>query len=318
MRATVKVRKSGPRTGTGVLLASLWYMARPVTQIGTALLRVVFMGLLFPAMGCGGLTSGGAGGPAPPVSEADFRNALAHALCDNIAGCCQKAGYVYDDAECVSLQLMGIGLPKHAKFSAQQAGVCVQDTANLARSCDRSKLPLDELAPSCNSVFTGTQPPGAACQTSLDCAEPSNGTAFCYAGLCVAVTRATAGAPCVQFCNDNGNFNSRGLGCFDKNGVAKSGGAACFISDGLYCSSQSRCARLPGVGQSCAVDSGCKPGAYCSGGVCRDAVAIGGDCSLDQCVAGATCDFQTRTCKPLPLVTDITCDGNGGVVDAGA
>lgn len=277
----------------------------------------------FIAVGCNGSTSAGpgeAGRSAPPVSASDFRNALAHALCDNIAGCCQKAGYVYNDAECMSVQLPAIlfeGLPKHAKFNAQQAGVCVQDTATIARSCDRSKAPFDDLATSCNSVFTGTQPPGAACQTSLDCAEPSGGTAFCHAGLCVTVTRATAGAPCVQTCNDNGSFNDRGLFCFDKSGPATSGGAACFLSDGLYCSSQSRCAPLPGVGQNCSADSGCSIGAYCSSGVCRQAVPIGGDCGLDECVADATCDNQTSKCQPQPLVSDTTCDGNAGVVDAG-
>lgn len=270
----------------------------------------------FVAGGCSGSTSGGSS-----VSEQDYANALAHAVCDNVGGCCQKKNYAYSDTQCLARLLAFAGLPPDSNFNAQQAGACVDLYASAARSCTLSDAAAQKLDAVCRAVFTGTKAPGAACQNASECAPPSGGGAFCdfpgtaVTGVCVAVTRAKAGGSCVGTCDQEDGIVTS---CYNASGAPiPDHGGACYTSDGLYCSNQGTCVPLMGPGQDCSAIP-CAAGAYCdiSGtGVCQAYAQIGGDCSQgQQCVPNANCGLA-GTCQAPPdtsIATPGLCAGVGG------
>ncbi len=274
------------------------------------------------AVGCSGSTSGG----SQPVSEQNYANALAHAICDNIGSCCQKKSYGYSDAKCLTRLLSTASLPPDSKFNAQQAGACVDLYASAARSCSISDAVAQKLDATCRAVFTGAKPPGASCLDSSECAPASGGGAFCntpgtaVTGVCVAVTHATAGAPCVGSCDqENVPF------CYNASGASvPDHGGACFATDGLYCSNQGTCVPLTAPGKDCSVTP-CAAGAYCDTygtGVCQVYAQLGGDCSQgQQCARNANCG-SAGTCQAMPsdnsIVDAALCSGVGGSgADAG-
>ncbi len=268
--------------------------------------------------GCSGPKSGG----SQPVSKEDYVNALAHAVCDNIASCCQKKNYTYSDAQCLARLLATPGLPPDRNFNAQQAGACVDLYASAARSCAVSDAMAEKLHVVCGAVFTGTKAPGAACLDDSECAPPSGGGAFCdfpgtsVTGMCVAVTHAKEGDSCVGTCDLQDGIV---FGCYNGSGAAvPDHGGACYTSDGLYCSNQGTCVPLTGPGQDCSVIP-CAAGTYCDlygSGVCQTYAQIGGDCSQGQeCVSSAYCG-SAGTCQATSsdtsMATPELCSGVGG------
>jgi hypothetical protein len=247
------------------------------------------------ALGCGGVaTSAGAtsnggagaggGSPAPSVPPANFANAVAHAICDNMAGCCGKNAAAYSEAQCVAGIMAAYQKPTDTRYDPQAGGTCVQQAAEVASDCtaDASKVASWETA--CASAFVGTKAPGQPCQNSQQCAPPSEGVAVCDE-KCEAITRGRAGDPCRETCFESGGALAS---CTDFQT-----GAACFTSDGLYCSSQGACAPLAGLGQNCTDGNDCASGTYCDGapGKCAPDVPIGGNCGDGEtCVSGANCN----------------------------
>ncbi|UJR86610.1 hypothetical protein [Sandaracinus amylolyticus] len=170
-----------------------------------------------------------------------------------------------------------------ARFEGARVDACL--AAIDAAVCERS-MPLawEEWPAECRAVIAGTVAPGAACETSVECAGGA-----CVCGECVALV-------------------ARGGACED---------GPC--APGLQCASESlTCEPVPDVlqrGDACEDFYACSGLLRCVDGVCRDGrerrtQALGAPCDAENllCGLGLECDFDHGSVCVGPLEAGAACD----------
>jgi hypothetical protein len=293
------------------------------------------------AAGAGGTGAGG-GITGAPVSQADFGNALASAVCDHVGACCMQYGVPFDAATCKSTaQAQGAQLamvdPASTAFDPQAAGDCLAQISAVLQGCVYTGT--DNPIPACDRMLVGVLPLGASCTSSDQCMSGDCGYPdFAMPGAVLqCITAAVrshghAGDPCSSTCTEEPGggtacaaTGSAGAGGAD--GPGGSGGAPaqpvdCYTNDNLYCgTTQKTCSVLPAVGAACA-DGQCQAGAYCDTlgtGLC--ALAQGNNpCSNDsECAMGSYCPLGMPTfngCSPR-LADGAACTNGGGCLSGG-
>jgi len=246
---------------------------------------------------CSGSTSGG-GTSAAPVPADQFVSRYVGAVCDNIGGCCQNAGFAYDAQGCKTLGNQEFGSKFDANqpgvvYDADAAGACVAAIQKAASTC--SGLDMG-IASACANILKGTLQDGESCTSDAQCAAPPGGDAYCEvpldapSGVCVVHARGKAGDPCGATCTEHSDGSSE---CGSSS--TSTGNATCYTNDGLYC--DQTCKPVIAVGQPCEFE-GCAMGAYCGNGFCTAYPAVGEACGQGYlCAEGAFC--QGTTCQAL-------------------
>jgi hypothetical protein len=255
-----------------------------VRRTTRALIGVLVAGLLWS---CAGSSTGGGDGGTGPVTEGDFVQKAADAICGNLVGCCAAEGIPYDRAGCEAFVVAELELePSPNKtWDSVEAGKCIDWFARIASSCHEAE---NNDGP-CQHVYRGTLPEGAACEDSVECADIRGSVADCMfddvtlAGTCgpvIEATRGRGGDACSRTC---------GIGnCYVFG--ADAGVPVCYLEDGLFCSSLGICVRAPVVGEPCD-EFYCARGAYCSSEViCRALEPDGVPCESSEECAGRNCD----------------------------
>jgi hypothetical protein len=261
-----------------------------------------FAGLWLAA--CGGSTS--SGGTNAPVAASDFASGYAHAVCDNVAGCCQKAGLGYDANACMtSVQGIIQGLlvnPANAAgatYDPNAAGDCLAQVRAAVETCSTSTSSKNALDSACQRVYAGKSQPGGTCTSSVDCAPTTDGTVTCEIWSSSGSDGGSqSGSQCQVRKTPKG-----GEPC----GGTTSGGApptvvgACEFgeSDTFTCDYQTHtCQPRGAIGATCESTDNCVTTAYCTNGSCAARVGVGGACDgfSDSCDATSRCDQSTKQC----------------------
>lgn len=277
-----------------------------VRRAGLALVGVLSMGLLWS---CGG-SSTHRGEPAPsPVSEGEFAQKVADAVCGNLGDCCASAGIPYDRAGCEAFVLEELELEAlpNATWDSVEAGRCVDWFARVASSC----FEVEARDEACTGPYRGTLPEGAACVDSVQCADIGGSAATCayddsfMSRTCareMAPARGRAGATCNGTCD----FSS----CIVSAGPAEVAYTLCYVEDGLVCGSTSGvCEPPPVVGEPC-YDFYCAAGAYCSNLelTCQPSRPDGEPCENDQECSGGWC-ADDNLCRQRTIASPELCSG---------
>ena len=267
--------------------------------------------LLTLAAGCGGSSAAPA---ADPVPIDQFAARFAEAWCTNVGPCCMAAAWSFELASCkraaeqgygASLVAPAINVPSTVRYDAHAAGACLQAVASLAHSCDATGGHSVDV--SCRALLVGTQPPGAACTVTAECAASDSGKVHCTGasteagssgspGVCeveqaVVVTHGKQGGQCLGTCTLGGP-------CITSASNEPSA-LPCFTSDNLYCQMpRLTCQPLGQVGQGCSAGA-CVAGAFCDSGTCA-AQRESGPCQVggDTCSATSFCNSGSGNCEP--------------------
>ena len=263
-------------------------------------------GGLWVIAACGGSTSNGGG--TGPVASSDFANQYAHAVCDNIAACCAKAGIGYDANACLSAAqgiiqglIVNPATAAGATYDPNAAGACIDQVKQAALACGETPSQKSALNNACNKVYSGSKKPGEPCNTSLDCQASSDGTVTCdhwsssggdggtsSGTLCQVRKTPVGGEPC---------GGSTGGGA-PPSVVGDCGYGA---SDTFMCDYQTNtCQPRKAVGQSCTGSDTCVTTAYCAAGKCAPRLDVGAACQPydGSCNAQTRCDSASKTCQP--------------------
>jgi hypothetical protein len=204
-------------------------------------------------------------------------------------------------------------------YDASAAQQCLQVLA-ASRSCNQDTLD-DE---SCNFVYVGSAPLGAACTTDSECAPQAGGEVSCdfLDEVCIVTRRGTAGEACSTSCEgmEMGGYTCYGTG--DSPGLPDFTDVECWLDDGLYCS-PTGCAAPVAAGGDCSGGAQCAAGLTCdyASWSCIALAAIGDACSLGSCTDGAYCS-DTGVCvaqqpagQPCTLSDECLGFCNGGVCE---
>ena len=257
-----------------------------------------------------------------PHDEATART-LAAAICDPFADCCTKAGLVEDHAAC---ETAVAGFLQRYVDHAEAVGA-VPDLAALPACRDAIKLATPTCADlsedsgmllvlntawqsACFRLVGGALPAGAACLSSLDCAQPANGYGLCSIkasateGHCESVTFVEAGAPCSSSGPTHAECAPRpNLQCIGTCVEGHKLGEPCFgrltCTNDLWCDGTNHClARLPpgaacdGLHDSCQTPGRCEPTTK----TCVALAPLAAACSGDEACASRVC--RGGTCAP--------------------
>lgn len=242
-----------------------------------------------------------------PVAENRFASAYADAVCGTLADCCRSNGLAYDRSNCTAAAqglvqaMLNRGRSSGLTFDPKVAGACLAAARSSAIACGQ-----DTDNDACDRLFTGTKQPGAACDSSDECAPSTDGEVRCNnwfsegksGSLCQVVTRAGTGAACTA------TSTTPPPATF----------VDCEAKEDLYCdSARAVCVSMPKVGEACFIS--CAKSAFCSAGRCAARVAIGGACASDnpfnvECVDGAYCDLATTKTCLLKKAAGQSCAGN--------
>jgi hypothetical protein len=243
----------------------------------------------------GGLGETGAGSGSD-LTQSEFVSAYRDLACQNLAQCCKAAKLGYDAALCTSMVASAGQGSSGSVFNPTNADKCLADMT-MAPDCANLNL-----VPSCNLVYTGTQRPGAACTSSLDCAAVSGAVVACDAlqGICVIGVRGQLNQVCQQSCEQGSN----GLvACVwgpasspDPNGSVVN----CFANDDLACGNSGQCVALARAGDPCVDNSSCNRELYCAYG------SVGYSCQARRAV-GQTCDDYQAPCVMTAYCSAGTC-----------
>jgi hypothetical protein len=235
------------------------------------------------------------------LAEDAFGDALASALCDNVADCCREDGFAYDRAKCIAgykYSLTEWYAPENAGaliYDAEAAQRCVDGAARAARACGTG---MPAVSDECTRAYRGSVKEGEACESTRDCAAPEGAVASCEATnagqrTCWVVRRGKRGDACTQTCNA---INGCSLVITPDGSSAR-----CYEEDGLHCSTEGRCEKLPSVGEACVPgQTPCAGSAFCAvDGRCETPRAVGASCADDRgaCGRGRFCDAEDR-CAP--------------------
>jgi len=263
--------------------------------------------------GCGGSVSGaeGSGGAtsvAEPVEYADYAAALAAAVCEPAADCCQKLNKKFDSSHCSAngwnvfagdQASLDAG---YARWDATAARHCIDVIAAMGAMCERRDLFVDLAVQSaCEPVLVGLQPVGSQCLVNEDCAGEG---VVCEAGRCQAKPfggsiHAKSGEACDNTCED-----------FKCQYEATDGSVApvvhdCYRSDGLACGPTKVC-QAPGALGAVCVALSCGEGLFCDSGHCaakHDTASCAAD--PDACSSGMSCNSSNQKCEATPSALDL-------------
>jgi hypothetical protein len=301
-------------------------------------LGIVGMTLLAACSSSSSGNGGGTTGQTTPVQQTEFPAQFVSAICDNIATCCQTAGFAYDPTGCRATQMKSVadltkaGSLDGVTWDANAAGQCIALTKQIASSCMATADLVKQYEAACSGVLVGSKPVGAACTDSAQCAAPAGGKAYCpntdvgvggvpstgggtgappQATCQVETTTTTVhakqGDPCNSTCTDSpdGNGSCAGQATSGGTGGGSSGPPAtgtCYTNDGLTCDfTAMKCVPLAPVGQPCVSGDGCTADAFCSSGTCTAKPKAGEPCSLTSfgtCADGLYCDVMAMKCAP--------------------
>jgi len=241
-----------------------------------------------------------------------FPAAYAEALCTSLQHCCDENAVSFNYNTCTAGWKSLIGQrfsdPNSAalaNYDPKAATTCVAQVRDArATSCAPEPGSISAARDTCQQIFTGKKPPGAACNSSAECAPQDGALVSCSplpAGadgggqlplalplgepICVAVAVPQQGAPCTV---------NPPHGC--------EGGDKLYCEPGgLTCQPQSD------VGGPCApaVPASCLPTGYCvasgpSASLCAAVLPQGSGCTdSTQCDTSSVCDLKaTKTCVP--------------------
>jgi hypothetical protein len=201
--------------------------------------------------------------PSGPVSQDQFADELAVAVCGNLQDCCTEAGFGYDRSTCeTTLGQVYRGVLAQALASEEYdpalAGNCVRQVGDAAGTCNFDQFGGE----SCAGIFSAS------------------------------AARRDSGADCGQSCESTGS----GTTCF----IDGDNPGECYREDGLYCDTVTfTCAPLIPNGDACTTSQGCEVG-YCSDGVCVARLAEGEYCGFEDraCRNTLICEFASNTCAP--------------------
>jgi len=221
--------------------------------------------------------------------------------CSRAAPCCEAAGQQNDLAACRRLVGAFGFVFSGGHFDKAAGDQCLVELA--AWTCDQKEPAV------CDTVFSGSTPPGGACDTSASCARPVSGDVTCHydgssgptgTGTCKVIPTPAEGQPC-------GSDSSTSTELY-----------RCDDAPDFYCdSSTSKCKLRAALGASCTIGS-CVAGSTCvsdgsGGSTCTSLTPLGGDCSTIDCVDDAFCDSSNK-CVPTkpagePCVSFGECQG---------
>jgi hypothetical protein len=263
------------------------------------------------ALACGGETT------TPPTlapTESTFAASVAHALCDNLAGCCQANGFSFTSSDCLTeaetetqngviAQASAAGIA----FDPDGASACLAAIAAAAQSChdsfdpNQATLPAP-LVPGCSNVFSGTVALGQPCANTFSCAPaPSGSVVSCFAGL------PEDGGTSMSQCAITQVTGTQGSVCIGSSATPNAAFTQC--GPGLFCAGT--CQPLLAVGAICQGDEQCVAGAWCSSGLCAPQLPQGAACDYPHlaCSSGLVCSGAPPTCVPLSA-PGTACDGS--------
>ena len=229
-----------------------------------------------------------------PVALADLPSSYAHAICDNIQGCCGQASFAYDEAKCVAAvtsQLQSDFANNTSTYDKNAAGACVAFAQSAAASCSAPKESDSQAA--CGGVFTGTKKIGEACNTnSNDCAPSPEGQVICDGWMSGTNVR---GSQCTLY-----RTAQAGDACgFTINGPSATtiGDCQTNSSSPYYCASTNTCQPRLALGTACTSSSACVSGAGCVKGTCAPAPTAGQSCDDSfRCADGFYCSIASIKC----------------------
>lgn len=279
----------------------------------------------FSLAACSGASpAAGTDAPAAPPA-ASFALTFAHAVCDDLAGCCHLNGFPFDAASCLTTAeaqahtvLIDPALTAGATYDPSAASLCLSDVAAASRACNDA-LPTNAwaassvIATNCTKVYAGTKAPGETCSSDYECAPGPAGSAVSCVGwlaenaegvttsaghICQVVVPGTVGATCGSSISPPPST------------------IADCDSAGLTCSWEGSCQPRLAVGERCVGASDCVATAWCSAGVCAAQLGEGMACDpyAGACATGLYCSATSSTCVRLggagtSCSADVECDG---------
>lgn len=227
--------------------------------------------------------------PVPPTFE-PFVKSYAQAVCEGAAGCCKGDNLTFDIATCVDEMTSAVlGAAQCVTVDIEAGDRCIAAMKQLASECSPPPNLVDLDRAGCAGAILGTVEPGGVCRTTLDCASPADGQAYCMDhdgdARCVAVHYATQeGAACDP--------------------LTEPEAWECDPHEGLYCNpGTARCETIGLPGGACAEtyssEASCVAGTECWLAVCEPLGQPGDPCGLDKVPCEGRCDKSTNTCVAL-------------------
>jgi hypothetical protein len=262
------------------------------------------MGLIGVLAVCGlvGGCSKSSDDPVQPIPLVDLPAAVAKALCDSVASCCQRSRLAFDVTSCRASASARYGQliapdSSNVVYDAQAGGNCV---AEVQADAQCGVVRDDGAVNACDHLFVGQVPLGGNCTSSNECKRPAKGLVRCASaggidpvpGVCTLVqptqtVRGGAGQSCFADCS--------GSDCsavyFDGFGSPNGAVVLCYRADGLFCNENGVCQGLVKLGESCHDYNACAGSAFCDMQTarCLSPLANGSVCELDEACKSQDC-----------------------------
>ncbi len=272
------------------------------------------------ALICFALLTGGCGGSVEsdsasrgPIARADLSAVFNAARCNGLAPCCASVGFRYDASACQQrsgyierlLEFVDDGYETYDPVAARR---CVDAWVAAEQSCSPKAFDVANPLAVCEQIIQGTEPPGAPCNTVLDCAAPVTNCALAGPGgeghcqtAFVDLKHGRAGEACTQSCPGKCSYAASAADVGAR--------VACYEEDGLACGPSHLCEPPAEVGQGCDIAQ-CVSGALCASGTCVPG-HTSGPCdpkSGPVCGHGYYCDGMACRAK---LLDGSPCDLSG-------
>lgn len=233
-------------------------------------------------------------------------------FCQLLEPCCADAGLSANGTVCQAFVSEATSMGTYNATAGQACISALQAASKSSTFC----TDFGGNLPQCSDVFGpagGGAGPGKPCNTDSDCAKAPGGSAICYSvtnfvdggttstSTCVQTQKGMAGqSPCVGTIQGNTTYFAL------NSGMLPGMGYTCDVADGVYCDSTTqKCTALVATGQTCTGNQECVANDYCAfggtpGTTCQPRIAVGAMCTnsgSNPCVANASCDPTTGTCK---------------------
>jgi hypothetical protein len=235
-------------------------------------------------------------GGAAPIPIEELTESVAHAMCDNVADCCQKTGLGFNVTSCrneittETQEMVASVQAGTVKYDEQAAGDCVSAIEAATKACN-----LENYTDACDKVFLGTKAEGEICTDSMECAIPSGGDSACENDVCVVEKPGRKDDACQRTCEKSDSYTT----CIEGSDSEGEGTSItiCYRNDGLYC--DETCKPLISTGATgCGWnDLACPSGDYCANDACAHRKPTGSECSWsNECQESLYCAEQL--CAP--------------------
>jgi len=243
-------------------------------------------------------------GTTQPIAQADYAQAMADVVCENMGACCELASApAFDMAACKAreVQYRSFLLTQYADsvtFDPLAAGRCRDRTLKWTRACT---VPTDEDKAVCASALLGKIPTQETCEADIQCAPGFDGLhskclTLNFGTMCrpdVPKPTGLAGEVCLNqylacddaaglFCSENGTCDPK----HGEHGSCKVQ-ADCAGTD-LYCDDTAHTCEVRPTSGMCPNSAGCALTSYCDAAfMCQPKVADGSVCSQNElCLSG--------------------------------